>query len=200
MVAETFIATFQQTTWYEILAVVFSISYTVLAAYESNWCWPAAIISVSIYIYICFTAKLYSETGLQLFYLIMAFYGWWLWNSNKTIDQKLIISQIKIKTHVILIVSGLLLTCGIYFIMKTYTDAALPLADAFVTAFSLTTTYMMTKKYIENWIWWIAIDGLAIYIYISRDLPLTALLYFIYVIIVVVAYFKWRGILQQQKA
>ena len=84
--------------------------------------------------------------------------------------------------------------------MKTYTDAALPLADAFVTAFSLTTTYMMTKKYIENWMWWIVIDGLSIYIFISRDLPLTALLYFIYVIIVVVAYFKWRGELQYQKA
>lgn len=183
-----------------MLAVIFSIAYTVLAAYENNWCWPAAIISVSIYIYICFSAKLYSETGLQLFYLIMAFYGWWLWNKNETSDQKLIISKINLKAHSILIVSGLLFTCVFYFIMKTYTDAALPLADAIVTAFSLTTTYMMTKKYIENWIWWIVIDGLSIYIFISRDLPLTALLYLIYVIIVVVAYFKWRGILQQQKA
>jgi nicotinamide mononucleotide transporter len=199
-VFEDILTAFQQTTWYEMLAVIFSIAYTVLAAYENNWCWPAAIISVSIYICICFSAKLYSETGLQLFYLIMAFYGWWLWNTNKTTNQKLIISQIKLKAHIILILSGLLFTCVFYFIMKTYTDAALPLADAFVTAFSLTTTYMMTKKYIENWMWWIVIDGLSIYIFISRDLPLTALLYFIYVIIVVVAYFKWRGELQYQKA
>jgi nicotinamide mononucleotide transporter len=199
-VFEAILTAFQQTTWYEMLAVIFSIAYTVLAAYESNWCWPAAIISVSIYIYICFSAKLYSETGLQLFYMGMAFYGWWLWNKNKTTDQKLIISKITAKAHTILTLSGLLFTCVFYFIMKTYTDAALPLADAFVTAFSLTTTYMMTKKYIENWIWWIVIDGLSIYIFISRNLPLTALLYFIYVIIVVVAYFKWRGELQYQKA
>lgn len=183
-----------------MLAVIFSIAYTVLAAYESKWCWPAAIISVSIYIYVCFTAKLYSETGLQLFYLVMAFYGWWLWNNNKDTNHNLKISKINFKAHSILTLSGLIFTGIFYFIMKIYTDAALPLTDAFVTAFSLTTTYMMTKKYIENWLWWIVIDGLAIYIYISRDLPLTALLYFIYVIIVVVAYFKWRAIVQQQKA
>jgi nicotinamide mononucleotide transporter len=199
-VLEAILTAFQQTTWYEMLAVVFSMAYTILAAYENNWCWPAAIISVSIYIYICFSAKLYSETGLQLFYLVMAFYGWWLWNKNKANNQHLKISKIDFKTHSILTLLGLLFTLLFYFIMKNFTDAALPLSDALVTAFSLTATYMMTKKHIENWLWWIAIDGLAVYIYISRDLPLTALLYFIYVIIVVVAFFKWRNELQHQKA
>ncbi|MCG3165124.1 MAG: hypothetical protein POELPBGB_00885 [Bacteroidia bacterium] len=193
--SEILLNAWQQTSWIEIIAVIFSIAYTILAAYESNWCWPAAIISVSIYTSICFSAKLYSETGLQVFYLIMAFYGWFEWTRNGQQKPELKISKIDNQIHLLLVVAGITGTALLYYIMKKYTDAALPLADSVVTAFSLVTTYMMVKKYIENWLWWIVIDGLAVYIYISRGYTLTAVLYFIYVIIVVVAYFKWRKLL-----
>ena len=183
---------FQQTSWLEVLAVVFSISYVVLAAYENNWCWPAAVVSALLYIYICFTAKLYSETGLMIFYLIMAFYGWWQWKNKKTGNHELKISVLDRKTHLILLASGIAITFLFYFVMKNYTRAVLPLEDAIVTAFSLIATFMVTKKILQNWIWWIVIDSLAIYIYVSRGLQLTAVLYFIYVIIAVVGFIKWR--------
>ncbi len=183
-----------------MLAVVFSIAYTILAAYESNWCWPAAIVGVLLSIYIYFHAKLYSETGLHVFYLVMAFYGWWQWRNNKIPSKKLNISELKIKEHLLFIIAGILLTCILYYIIKNFTDGALPLPDAFVTGFSLIATYLMAKKNIENWLWWIIIDGAAIFISVNRGLYIFAILYFIYVIIVVVAYFKWRGELQQQKA
>jgi len=191
-VTETITSAFQQTSWIEALAVVLGIAYVILAAYESNWCWLAAAISVSLYIYICFNAKLYSETGLQVFYLIMAFYGWWQWKSGKPGKEKLEISVLKTSNHLLLIALGLLLTFLFYFVMKNYTNAALPLADAFVTAFSLIATFMVAKKNLENWIWWILIDGLAVYIYFRRGLQLTAFLYFIYAIIAVAGFINWK--------
>lgn len=173
------------------MAVIFSLGYTILAAYENNLCWPSAIIGVLLYIYICFEARLYSETGLQFFYLIMAFYGWWLWRNKKIPEEKLVISKLKLNHHLFFLVVSSLLTFLLFTVMKNYTNAALPLPDAFVTAFSLVATYLMTRKYIENWLWWIVVDGLAVYIYFNRGLYLSSVLYFIYVIIVVVAYFKW---------
>ena len=66
----------------ETIAVVLSVLYVILATKQNIWCWAAAGISVVLYIYICFTAQLYPETGLQIFYLLMAFYGYFQWNKK----------------------------------------------------------------------------------------------------------------------
>jgi len=199
-VTETLITALKQITWVEILVFIFSIIYVWLAAYQNNWCWLAAIISVLLYTYVCFTAKLYSEMGLQVFYFIMSFYGWWQWSKHTTQNQKLNISVLKTKKHLILTALGLLLTILLNFIMKTFTDAALTLPDAFVTAFSLIATFMVAKKILENWVWWIVIDSLAIYVHVNRSLYLLAFLYFIYVIIAVIGFINWKKEYSQQKA
>jgi len=198
-VTETILATFQQSTWIEILAVTFGIAYVILAAYENNWCWLAAIISVSLYIYICYGAKLYSETGLQLFYLVMAFYGWWQWTRINETNKTVSVTTLNYKTHALLIFAGIAIAFPFYFFTKNYTDAALPLTDALVTSFSIITTFMVTRKILENWIYWIVIDSLAIYIYLSRGLQLTAVLYIIYVIIAVMGFINWKKVYLQQK-
>lgn len=197
--AEILTGNLLQTTRIEALAVLFSIAYVILAAYQNNWCWPAAIISVSLYIYICFTAKLYSETGLQVFYLAMAFYGWWQWTKKSTENKKISITTLDFKNHVLIILPGIGITLPFYLITKNYTDAALPFSDALVTAFSLIATFMVTKKILENWIYWIVIDSIAIYIYMNRGLQLTAILYLIYVIIAVVGFINWRKEFLQHK-
>lgn len=196
---ESIASSFQQTSWLEWVAVILSIIYVILAAYKNNWCWPAAAISVSLYIYIFYTSKLYSETGLQVFYLIMAFYGWWQWRAYQPEKEELKVSRLTGKNHLQLFSVALILTLIFYLLQKEFTDAALPLPDSFVTAFSLVATFLVARKKIENWIWWIVIDSLAIYIYINRNLHLTAILYFIYVIIAVVGYFNWRKELSVKK-
>ncbi len=197
--AEILTSALLQTTWIEAFAVIFSIANVILAAYQNNWCWLAAIISVSLYIYICFTAKLYSETVLQLFYLVMAFYGWWQWTRKSTENKKVKIIIWDLKKNLKIIVLGIGITLPFFFITKNYTDAALPFSDALVTAFSLIATFMVTKKILENWIYWIAIDSLAVFIYLNRGLQLTAILYFIYVIIAVVGFINWRKEFLQNK-
>lgn len=171
----------------ELAAVIFSIIYVVLAAKKNTYCWFAAIISVSLYIYICFNAKLYAETGLQIFYLIMAFYGYYHWNKK----NKLIIESWSINKHLTIILLGSLLTFFIGFYFNTYTNASMPIIDSFTTVFSIIATYMVVKKILENWIYWIIIDITSIYLYWQKDLHLSSILFLIYTIIAIFGYISW---------
>ena len=172
----------------EGVAVFFSILYVILALKESIWCWGAATISVILYIYICYTAQLYPETGLQVFYLLMAFYGYYQWNKN---DSKLKIQQWTTTKHLLILLIGALLTFLIGFYFTIYTNAAMPLVDSFTTVFSVFATYMVTKKVLGNWLYWIVIDAVSVYLYFSRDLHLTSLLFIVYTVIAIFGYFSW---------
>jgi nicotinamide mononucleotide transporter len=172
----------------ESVAVFFSILYVILALKESIWCWGAAAISVTLYIYICYTAQLYPETGLQVFYLLMAFYGYYQWNKN---DSKLKIQQWTTTKHLLILLLGALLTFLMGFYFTIYTNAAMPLVDSFTTVFSVFATYMVTKKVLGNWLYWIVIDAVSVYLYFSRDLHLTSLLFIVYTVIAIFGYFSW---------
>ena len=172
----------------ESTAVFFSVLYVILAIKENVWCWGAAAISVILYIYICYTAQLYPETGLQFFYLLMAIYGYYHWNKN---DSSLKIQQWTITKHLFILLLGALLTFLMGFYFSIYTNAAMPLVDSFTTVFSVFATYMVTKKVIENWLYWIVIDAVSVYLYFSRDLHLTSLLFLAYTIIAIFGYFSW---------
>jgi nicotinamide mononucleotide transporter len=172
----------------ESVAVFFSILYVILALKESIWCWGAAAISVTLYIYICYTAQLYPETGLQVFYLLMAFYGYYQWNKN---DSTLQIQQWTTTKHLLILLLGALLTFLMGFYFTIYTNSAMPLVDSFTTVFSVFATYMVTKKVLGNWLYWIIIDAVSVYLYFSRDLHLTSLLFIVYTVIAIFGYFSW---------
>ena len=172
----------------ESVAVFFSILYIILVAKESIWCWGAASISVILYIYICYTAKLYPETGLQAFYLLMAFYGYYQWNKN---DSTLKVQQWTTTKHLLVLLIGTLLTFLMGFYFTIYTNAAMPIVDSFTTVFSVFATYMVTKKVLGNWLYWIVIDIISVYLYFSRDLQLTSLLFVIYTVFAIFGYFSW---------
>ena len=172
----------------ESAAVFFSVLYVILAVKESIWCWGAAAISVTLYIYICYSAQLYPETGLQLFYLIMAIYGYLQWNKN---DSTLNIQQWTTTKHLLILLLGALLTFLMGFYFTIYTNAAMPLVDSFTTVFSVFATYMVTKKVLGNWLYWIVIDIVSVYLYFSRDLHLTSLLFIVYTVIAIFGYFSW---------
>ena len=172
----------------ESIAVLFSVLYVILATKQNIWCWAAAGISVALYIYICFSAELFPETGLQVFYLIMAFYGYYNWAKK---EQDLQITQWSAGKHLTLIIIGAIITFLMGFYFATYTSSKMPIVDSFTTVFSVFATYMVAKKVLENWLYWIVIDAVSIYLYFSRDLHLTSLLFIAYTIIAVFGYFAW---------
>ena len=180
----------------ETCAVFFSLAYVILAAKENIWCWAAAIISVSIYIYICYNAQLYAETGLQVFYFFMAVYGYFSWSNN---NKPLQISEWNINTHLLIILAGSLTTFLLGFLFSTYTNAKMPIIDSLTTVFSIFATYMVVKKILSNWLYFIIIDTISIYLYFSRELHLTALLFLFYTFIAVIGFIKWNHILQKNE-
>ena len=171
----------------ESVAVLFSILYVILAAKENIWCWAAAIISVSLYVYIFYTVQLYPETGLQIFYFIMAIVGYYMWNKQ---DKERIKEWSETK-HLLIILFGAIFTFFMGFYFSTYTDSQMPIIDSFTTVFSIIATYMVIKKVLGNWLYWIVIDAVSVYIYFNRDLHLTSLLFVAYTIIAVFGYFAW---------
>lgn len=176
----------------EGLAVVLAIAYLLLAARESLWCWLCAFISSVIYVWICWQARLYMETALNVFYAVMAVLGWWQWQAGGSGPGARPITVLRWHQHAVIAVLIVVLSLLNGAVMQRYTDAAWPLVDSFITWSSVVTTFLVVRKVLENWLYWIVIDGIAVIVYIDRHLYLTALLFSAYVVIVVFGYFRWR--------
>ena len=172
----------------ESAAVLFSILYVILAARQNIWCWFFATISALLYSYIFFKTQLFSQTGLQIFYFFMAAYGYYNWRKS---DGKLATTQWSVSKHLLVILLGAIFTFLIGFYFKTYTQAKMPIVDSFITVFAVFATYMVAKKIVENWLYWIVIDSVSVYLYFTRDLHLTSLLFLAYTLIAIFGYFSW---------
>ena len=181
----------------ESLAVVTAIMYIILAAKEDVRCWYAALISSILYFYIMLQAGLLMEGGLQIFYVFMAVYGWMQWKDTNNKTSSLKISSWNKTTHLIIIsfVITLSLISGIF--LEKFTNAALPFLDALTTWGAIASTYMVAKKVIENWFYWFVIDSISIYLFISRELFLTAFLFLIYLVIIIYGYRSWKKLLKK---
>ena len=144
-------------------------------------------------------AGLYMEASLQIFYIVMGFYGWSQWLLN--IDsQGLVVKTWNLSEHLSAISVILLLALGSGWMLEKYTEAALPFMDALTTWGAIITTYMVAKKILENWIYWFVIDSISIYIFLSRDLYLTSFLFFTYLFIIVLGYKSWDRIRRSEEA
>ena len=172
----------------EWIAVCSSIIYVILAARKLIYCWLFAFISSALYVYICLSANLYLESVLQLFYVVMAVVGFLLWNKSESED----IIKWPAKYHVINLSLSTLTVLLFGYLFSVYTDQANPYVDASTTVFSLVATFMVTKKVLENWIYWIIIDAVSVYLYFSRDLHLTAVLFVIFTVLAIVGYVSWN--------
>ena len=181
----------------EIIAVITAILYLVLAAKEDIKCWYAAIISSSIYFYIMLNAGLLMEAILQVFYVGMAIYGWNQWNKSFNEKYEIRIRNWKKINHLYSISLVVILAMISANILEKYTNAVFPFIDALTTFGAIITTYMVAQKIIENWIYWFVIDSISIYLFFSRELYLTSLLFTIYLIIIIFGYRSWNKKLKE---
>lgn len=194
---KTLIEDLRATDFLEGFAVFTAILYIVFISFKKTIGWLFGAISSMLYIFICYISQLYIETGLQLFYLIMAFYGWYMWTEDSKDNDSPIIKW-PLKKHLLNILVSTILFIILGFVFDNYTNQASPYADAFATSFSLTTTYLVTIKVLENWIYWIIVDIVAMYLFWSNSLSLTSIMYLSLTISSVFGYFKWRKILRTQ--
>jgi nicotinamide mononucleotide transporter len=146
-------------------------------------------------------AALYMQSLLQVFYLAMAVYGFMDWRKGRTESGDVLIRSWTSKEHVAAAVLVVVATAVSGLLLARTTDAAAPYLDSFITWGSVVTTWMVARRVIENWLYWIVVDGIAIYLYVEQGMLATALLFVIYLGVVVHGYFVWRRErLQQQTA
>ena len=190
-ILNTIVSQFQQNSLLELTAVVFAVAYLLLAVKENVLCWSAALVSTAIFLFIFWQVKLYMESGLQIYYIVMACYGWYQWTRAGPNEGALTVSSWSLQNHVIAVLVILTATFFSGYILDTGSDARLPFLDSFTTWASIVTTYMVAKKILENWIYWLVIDSVSIYLYLDRALYFTSMLFVVYIIIIFFGWFSW---------
>ncbi len=174
----------------ETAAVVLAVAYLVLAVRQNILCWAAALFSSCLYTGLFFDVRLYMESVLQVFYAAMAVYGWHQWRYGGTEHSGVKIRMWPLRYHAIALagigVVSLLLGWGM-----SHTAAAFPYADSFTTIAAIVTTFMVARKVLENWGYWFVIDSISVYLYAARGLYLTALLFLIYLVLIVIGFRSW---------
>jgi nicotinamide mononucleotide transporter len=178
--------------WAEITGVFCGLVYVILAARENIWCWFWGILNALVSIYLFFAIKLYAESILYLFYFFAGIYGWYAWKYARRVSQQHGIVEWTWSRHLLVVLAGVAGSLGVYFLLQNYTDAQKPLIDAHTTIFSFIATYMVTRKVLSNWLYWIVIDAVSVGLYASRGLYLYALLMLLYTILAIYGYWEWR--------
>ena len=176
----------------ETLAVALGISYLLLAMRENSLCWYCAFFSTAIYVYIFGDVSLYMESALNVYYMGMAVYGWLQWQKGGANHSGVEIVRWTAKHHIICILVILIASVISGYLLSVNTDARLPYLDSFTTWASVLTTVMVARKVLENWLYWIVINSVSIYLHIYRDLDQTAAMFTLYLVLSVLGYVAWK--------
>jgi nicotinamide mononucleotide transporter len=177
----------------EVIGTAFGILCVYLIIIENILCWPVGIAMVTIYAYVFYDAKLYSDTILQLVYIGLQVYGWYYWlYGDKTVDDRVPITRLTSGEIILWTAAVIAVTAAWGWGMATHTDASLPYWDATTTVLGLTAQYLMARKKLESWLIWIAVDVLSIGIYFTKGLTITAGLYLVFLGMATSGFIAWR--------
>lgn len=176
----------------EIVAAAITAVSIWLAARQSVWYYPTGIVSVALYTWIFAEARLYAEAGLQVVWFGLMLYGWYEWLYGGEFHDELRVSRTPRPVWAGIVFAAVMMSLLIALLQMRYTSNPAPLADSSIAAFSIVAQAMTAKKWIESWLFWMAINVAAVALYISRDLHPTAALYAILFILGIKGYLDWR--------
>ncbi|MEI6123452.1 MAG: nicotinamide riboside transporter PnuC [Bacteroidota bacterium] len=182
----------------EIIASLLGIAGVFLTARQNIWCWPIGLVNVILSLYVFFVSKLYADVVLQVFYLVMTLYGWYFWVFGGVKKYELPIRRLVKNELIMMLLFGFGISFGLGWLFATYTDAAFPYWDSLVTVWGIIATYAMAKKILEHWIMWMLIDLNCTAIYFCKQLYAFSPLYFIFTLLAIYGYLKWRKNFKQQ--
>lgn len=189
----------------EILGTIVGLIYLWQEYRASIYLWITSIIMPAIYLYVYYQAGLYADFGINIYYLVIALYGWLAWRYNFSLRGKradsneLSISHINRLTFLRLFLFFLAAWAVISYILIHFTNSTVPFTDAFTTALSIVGMYMLARKYIEQWWVWLVVDVVSSALYIYKELYFTAALYALYAIIAIFGYRKWKQLMNNEK-
>lgn len=178
--------------WIESTATIFGLLCVWFTIRQNIWCWPTGLVQVFLYIFVFYDAKLYSDLILHIMYVAMQVYGWHHWLRGGAEHEELEVTGQPV-IHTALWTVSAIVGAGIWgHVMASFTDAAVPYLDAFVVVTSLIAQWLMARKKIESWFFWIAVDVVAIGVYFYKALYMTTGLYSVFLFLAISGYFAWR--------
>lgn len=186
----------QSTSFVEWLAVLLAIAYLTLAIRRNIWCWPCAFVSTMLYVYLFWDVKLPMESSLQVYYMLMAVYGFVSWRAvtaGATISQ---IKRYRLRTHLAAICMLFAVSLLTAFVLSENSDARMPFLDSLTTWSAVFATWLVAKREINNWYYWLVIDALLVFLCLRTGLALTALLYVLYLLMIPFGIISWRKVVE----
>ena len=183
--------------WLDIVTTILGLAYILLEYKASLWMWLVGFLMQALGIVLYYQKGLYADCGMEFYYLSMTVYGYWKWVHGSVTKQTLPIRHFPSK----LVLPWTLLILGIWgiidWLLVTFTNSNVPLADSFTTALSIVGIWALAHKYLEQWFIWIAVDVVTCGLYFYKDIPFKASLYALYVVIAILGWFKWRQMMRQ---
>lgn len=176
--------------WLELFSVVTGLGFITLMVYQNIWCWPIGILSSLSSIYLFYCTKLYSESILFIYYVLIGIYGWYHWNKKK--GKPIPVIEKHFSYHALIVSLGVLLSVLLGMFFDKYTDAQRPMADSGSTVFSFLASYMEAHKILSCWFFWVIINLFSIWLYLDRGLKLYSGLMVLYFLISVAGYLQWK--------
>ena len=183
--------------WLDIVTTVLGLAYILLEYKASVWMWLVGFLMQALGIVLYYQKGLYADCGMEFYYLAMTIYGWWRWIKPKADSQKPIAISY-FPRHLILpwLLIIAVVWAVIYWLLVTFTNSNVPLADSFTTALSIVGIWALAHKYLEQWFIWIAVDVVTCILYFYKDIPFKASLYALYVVSAIAGWFKWRKMMK----
>jgi len=176
----------------EIAAFFLGLANITLLVRRSIWNYPFGIVMVSLYAWIFYGAKLYSDAILQIFFFVVQCYGWAHWLTRRDEEGLVIVARLSPRGAVTSALAAVAGTAALGGVMATFTDASFPYWDASIAVLSVIAQIMLARRLLENWALWVAVDIIAIGLYWTKGLYPTAVLYLMFLIISAIGYFNWR--------
>jgi nicotinamide mononucleotide transporter len=177
---------------YEVVGVLFGVVSVWLTVRQNVWCWPTGLVNVGLFIVVFAQAKLYADMGLQVVYVALSLYGWHEWLHGGEGHGQLRVSHTPRPALFALATAATAFALGLGLALRRHTDAALPFWDSATTSFSLVAQWMQTRKWVETWVVWIAVDSVYVVMYVYKRLHLTAGLYAVFLVLAVLGLRAWK--------
>jgi nicotinamide mononucleotide transporter len=177
----------------EVAGALFGLAYVLLAIRENAWCWPIGVGNAALFLVVYGHTRLYANAALQAVYLVVSLYGWYSWLHGGKDRGRLAVSRTPRAWLLGLGAAGAVFTAGLGLFLQLRTDAALPYSDAATTGFSLVAQWMATRKWLENWLVWIAVDAGYVALCLSQRLFAMAALYAAFLVMACFGYREWRA-------
>ena len=193
---------FLSSQWLDILTTILGLIYIWLEYRAHIALWVIGVIMPALDIVLYWQHGLYGDAGMACYYTFAALYGFYVWKFVKTRKKKepLPIIFMPRRQYLPTIVFFFVAWAAVYHVLVTWTDSTVPLLDSFTNALSFVGLWALARKYVEQWVFWMVVDGVCTFLYIKKGIPFKAMLYGLYVVIAIAGYLKWRSMAKTVKS